>query len=61
MPTNYAILINQYKNKHHTLFSASFYNLNGEHQKSDEIEFFIRLSINPNLSESGNNNIDVKS
>ena len=34
----YARLINQYKFKHHTLFSASFYKINEEDQRYNEIE-----------------------
>ena len=34
----YARLINQYKFKHHTLFSASFYKINEEDQRNNEID-----------------------
>ena len=61
MPTTYARLINQYIFTHHIKFSASFYTLDGERQRSDEIDFFLKLNINRNLSESDINNIDVKS
>ena len=37
----YARLINQYKFKFHTLFSASFYKINGEDQRNNEIELYI--------------------
>ena len=57
----YARLINQYKFKYHVLFSASFYKINGEDQRSDEIELFINLNINNNITESDINNIDIKS
>ena len=57
----YARLINQYKFKNHVLFSASFYKINEEDQRSDEIELFINLKINNNLTETDINNIDVKS
>ena len=57
----YARLLNQYKFKYHTLFSASFYEINEEGQRSDEIELYINLKINLNLSETEINNIDVKS
>ena len=40
MATIYATLINQYKFKYHMIFSASFYKINEEDQKSDESEFF---------------------
>ena len=61
MATIYARLINQYKFKHHILFSASFYKINEEDQRSDEIELSINLKINNNLTETDINNIDVKS
>ena len=61
MATIYARLINQYKFKYHILFSASFYKINEEDQRSDEIELFINLNINNNLTETDINNIDVKS
>ena len=58
--TIYARLINQYKFKYHILFSASFYKINEEDQRSDEFELFIILNINNNLTETDLNNIDVK-
>ena len=57
----YARLINQYKFKYHTLFSASFYEINEEDQRNHEIDLYINLNINHNLTESDINNIDVKS
>ena len=57
----YARLINQYKIKYHTLFSASFYKINEEDQRSDENEIYINLNININLTESDIDNIDIKS
>ena len=57
----YARLINQYKYKHHTFFSASFYKFNGEDQRNNEIELYINLNINQNLTESDIDNIDVRS
>ena len=57
----YARLINQYKFKYHTLFSASFYKINEEVQRNNEIELYINLNINHNLSESDIDNIDVRS
>ena len=59
--TIYARLINQYKFIYHILFSTSFYKINEEDQRSDEIEFFIILNININLTETDINDIDVKS
>ena len=57
----YARLINQYKFKYHTLFSASFYKVNEEDQRDNEIELYINLKINHNLTESDIDNIDVRS
>ena len=56
-----ARLINQYKFKYHNLFSASFYKINEEDQRSDEVELFINLNINNTLTESDIDNIDIKS
>ena len=61
MSVIYSTLINQYKFKYHILFSASFYKINEEDQKSDEIEIFINLKINNNLTENDIDNIGVKS
>ena len=57
----YARLINQYKFKYHTLFSASFYKINEEDQRFNDIELYINLNINHNLTESDIDNIDVRS
>ena len=57
----YARLINQYKFKYHTLFSASFYKINEEDQRDNHIELYINLKIIHNLTESDIDNIDVKS
>ena len=57
----YSRIINQYKFKYHTLFSASFYKINEEDQRNNEIELYINLKINNNLTESDINNIDVRS
>ena len=57
----YARLINQYKSKYHTLFSASFYKINEEDQRDNEIELYINLKINKNLTESDIDSIDVRS
>ena len=56
-----ARLINQYKFKYHTLFSASLYKINEEHQRYNELELNINLDINHNLTESEIDNIDVRS
>ena len=57
----YARLINQYKFKHHTLFSASFYKINEEDQRIDEIELLNNLNIKYNITKTDIDNIDVKS
>ena len=57
----HARLINQYIFKYHTLFSASFYKNNEEDQRNNEIELYINLKINHNLTESDINDIDVRS
>ena len=57
----YARLINQYKFKYHTLFSASFYKIDEEDQRNNHIELYMNLKINNNLTESDINNIDVRS
>ena len=59
--TIYARLINQYKFKNLIIFSASFYNINEEDQRSNEIELFNNLNFNHNLTETDINNIDVES
>ena len=48
-------------NQYHTLFSASFYKINEKDQRNNEIEFYINLNINHNLTESAIENIDVRS
>ena len=57
----YVRLINQYKFKYHTLFSASFYKINEEDQRHNEIELYMNLNINHNLTESDIDNINVRS
>ena len=42
----YARLINQYKFKYHTFFSASVYKINEEDQRNYEGELYINLNIN---------------
>ena len=61
MSVIYARLINQYKFKYHTLFSASSYKINEEDQRDNEIELYINLNINHNLTESDIDNIGVRS
>ena len=36
----YARIVNQYKVKHHTFFSASFYKINEENQKNNGVEIY---------------------
>ena len=57
----YARLINQYKFKYPTIFSARFDKQNEDNQILDETELFIKLNINHNLTQSDLDNIDVKS
>ena len=57
----YTRLMNQYKFKDHSFFSASFYKINEEDHRSDEIELFFNLNNNQNLTESDINKINVKS
>ena len=58
-----ARLINQYKFKYHTFFSASFYKINGEDQdqRNIETELYINVKFNHNLTESVIDIIDVRS
>ena len=57
----YARLINQYKFKYHTLFSASIYKINEEDQRDNHIELYINLKNNNSLTESDNDNTDIRS
>ena len=57
----YARLINQYKFKYKTLFSARFDKQNEDGQLLDETELFINLNINQKLTQTDINNIDVVS
>ena len=52
--------MNQYKFKYHVLFSASFYKITEDDQRSDETDLLNDLNIKHNLTETDNNNIDVK-
>ena len=61
MATIYVRLINQNLFKNHILFSASFYEINEEDQRSDETESFINLIINHNITENDNKDFDGKS
>ena len=57
----YARLKNQNKFKYHTLFSASFYKINEEDQRKNEIGLYKNLKIIHNLIESDIDNIDIRS
>ena len=56
----YARLLNQFKFKNYTLFSASFYKIDEEDQKNNEIELYKNLNINHILTESDIDIIDVR-
>ena len=57
----YARLINQYKVKYQTVFSARLDRQDEDNQILDETELFINLNIIHNLTERDINNIDVVS
>ena len=57
----YARLLNQYKFKHQTVFSARFDKQGEDNQVLDETELFINSNINHNLTQTDISNIDVKS
>ena len=57
----YARLINQYKFKYQTVFSARFDKQDENGQLLDETELFINLNINYNITQSDIDNIDLKS
>ena len=57
----YARLINQYKFKYQTVFSARFDKQNEDNQVLDETELFINLNMNYNITQSDIDNIDIKS
>ena len=61
MATINAKRINLYKFKNPLSFSVSFYKINEEDQRNDEIELFINLNIIQNLTETDIDNIDIKS
>ena len=61
MATIYARLINQYKFRCQTVFSASFDKRNEDNQVLDKTEFFTNLNFNHNITEADINKIDVKS
>ena len=55
----YARLINQYKFKYQTVFSARFDKQDEDGELLDETELFINLNINHNLTHTDLDNIDV--
>ena len=55
----YARLINQYKIRHQTVFSAGFDKQDEDNQLLDETELFINLNINQNLTQSDLDNINI--
>ena len=57
----YARLINQYKFRYQTVFSARFDKQNEDGRLLDETELFINLYINHNLTQTAIENIDVVS
>ena len=57
----YARIINQYKFKYQTVFSARFFKQDEDNQILDETELFNNLNINHDLTESDHDKIDIKS
>ena len=57
----YARLINQYKFKYQTVFSARFVKQDEDNQLLHETELFVNLNIIHNLTQTDINNIDVVS
>ena len=57
----YARIINQYKFKYQTVFSARFDKQDENDQVLDETELFINFDINHNLTQTDTDNIDVRS
>ena len=57
----YARLINQYKFKYQTVFSARFDKQDENDQLLDETELFINLNMNYNITQSDIDNINIKS
>ena len=55
----YARLINQYKFKYQTVFSAGFDKQDEDGQLLDEIELFINLNMNYNITQSDMDNIKI--
>ena len=57
----YARLMNQYKFKYRTVFSARFDEQNEDNQILDETELSINININQKLTKSDRDKIDIKS
>ena len=57
----YARLINQYKFRYQTIFSARFDKQDEDNQVIDETDFFINLKINHNLTQTDIDIIDIRS
>ena len=55
----YARLINQYKFRYQTVFSARFDQQDGDGELLDETELFINLNINHNLTQSDLDKINI--
>ena len=55
----YARIINQFKFKYQTVFSARFDEQDEDGQLLDEIEFFINLNMNYNITQSDIDNINI--
>ena len=55
----HARLINQYKFRYQTVFSARFDKQNEDNQLIDKTELFINLNINQNLTQTDIDNINV--
>ena len=61
MAAIYAGLINQYRLEYQKVFLARFDKQDEDNQVANEIELYINLNNNQNLTESDIDNIDVKS
>ena len=57
----YARLLNQYRFKYQTAFSARFHKQNEDKKLLDETELFNNININHNLTQTDIDNIDIKS
>ena len=55
----YARLINQYEFRYQSVFSARNDKQDEDNQVLDEIELFINININQNLTQTDVDNVDV--